>query len=188
MTAYDLPFSVEVGGKSYPIRYGWRAIIDILAACSDPDLDEYSKAEVVLSIFYQDMIPPEHLEEALQKANDFIDHGNKQEKKLQKKMMDWQQDADIIIPAINQCAGCEIRLDPSIHWWTVLGWFMAIEKGVFSSVLYIRDKLAKCETLSKPEKEFYLANRRIVDLINPDTPEETEAKNELLAWMEGDKY
>jgi hypothetical protein len=92
MTAYDLPFSVEVGGKSYPIRYGWRAVVDILAACSDPDLDEYSKAEVILTIFYEEPIPPEHLEEALQKANDFIDHGCKQEKQFQKKMMDWQQD------------------------------------------------------------------------------------------------
>ena len=188
MTAYDLPFSVEVGGKSYPIRYGWRAIVDILEACSDPDLDEYSKAEVILTIFYQEPIPPEHWEEAVQKANDFIDHGYKQEKPFQKKMMDWQQDADIIIPAINQCAGCEIRLKPDIHWWTVLGWFMAIEKGVFSSVLYIRDKLAKGETLTKTEKEYYLANRSMIDLINADTPEEMGAKADLLAWMEGDKY
>lgn len=184
MTAYDLPFSVEVGGKSYPIRYGWRAIVDILAACSDPDLDDYSKAEVILTIFYQEPIPPEHVEEALQKANDFIDHGCKQEKQFQKKMMDWQQDADIIIPAINQCAGREIRLDPDIHWWTVLGWFMAIEKGVFSSVLYIRDKLAKGETLSKTEKEFYQANRRMVDLANAETAEEKAAKAAIYSQFE----
>ena len=188
MTAYDLPVSVEIDGKPYAIRYGWRAIIDILAACSDPELDDYSKAEVLLSIFYPERIPPEHWGEALQKANDFIDHGYKQEKTHQKKMMDWQQDAGIIIPAINQCAGCEIRLQPDIHWWTVLGWFMAIEKGVFSSVLYIRDKLAKGETLTKTEKEYYLANRSMIDLINADTPEEMGAKADLLAWMEGDKY
>jgi hypothetical protein len=43
MDRWTLPKTLEVGGKSYPIRYQYSAVLDILAAYEDPDLDDDEK-------------------------------------------------------------------------------------------------------------------------------------------------
>ena len=49
--------------------------------------------------------------------------------------MDWDQDAPLIVPAINKVLGGEVRAMPYLHWWTFVGAYMEIGEGVFSSVL-----------------------------------------------------
>lgn len=49
---YSLPTSVEVNGTEYTIQSDYRAVLDILTALSDGDLDEQDKAEAALTIFY----------------------------------------------------------------------------------------------------------------------------------------
>ena len=63
MNAYDLPSSLTVGGRVYPIRSGWRAIMDIFAALNDPELDDDGKMIALLTILYpdHDSIPPEDI-------------------------------------------------------------------------------------------------------------------------------
>lgn len=185
MTAYDLPVSVRIGGKEYPIRYQWRAILDILDACADPELDDQHRAMAMLQIFYPDWedIPTEYLNEACKMACEFIDCGQRDDGKPKPKTIDWQQDAALIIPEVNKVAGREIRLDPSIHWWTFFGWFMGIGEGVFANVLHIRQKKAKHKKLEKWEQDFYNANRGIVDLRSRETEEEREAKDNILKWL-----
>lgn len=77
----------------------------------------------------------------MQKAADFIDGGMEDtRKKPQKKVIDWQRDAAMIMPAVNKVAGRELRAEKYMHWWTFLGYFMEIEDGLFSQVLSIRQK------------------------------------------------
>lgn len=40
MRAYELPTSLNINGVAYTIRTDFRAIIDILIAMNDPDLDQ----------------------------------------------------------------------------------------------------------------------------------------------------
>ena len=77
MTAYELPTSLNISGVDFSIRTDFRAIIDILIAMSDPELDEQAKAVVMLQILFEDWqnIPSECLDEACQKASEFIDCG-----------------------------------------------------------------------------------------------------------------
>lgn len=82
------------------------------------------------------------------------------------KVMDWEQDEPILFPAINQVAGCEVRSVPYIHWWTFVGYFMEIREGIFSTVLGIRQKMAKGKHLEKWEREFRRNNKRSVTLRN----------------------
>lgn len=49
---YDLPKSVEVGGCVYEIRSDYRAVLDICAALSDPELSDDERGLVTLTIFY----------------------------------------------------------------------------------------------------------------------------------------
>lgn len=187
MNVYDLPTTALIGGKSYRIRYQWRAVLDILAAQNDPELDKRWKVMVLLQIFYPDLqeIPPEHIEDAYKFAIDFIDCGQQDDGKPRPKLIDWQQDAGIIIPAINKVAGAEIRASPDIHWWTFWGFFMEIGESVLSSVVAIRAKRAKGKRLDKAEREYYRENKQLIDFaVQKRSEEETAALRELFGLPE----
>ena len=185
MITYDLPTSLTIGEVAYGIRYNWRAVLDILVACADPELDDAGKAECMIRILYPDWeeIPEHLLAEACEKACEFIDCGQKDDGKPKPKMIDWEQDASIIVPEINKVAGREIRLDPNIHWWTFFGWFMGIGDGLLASVLHIRQKKAKHKKLEKWEQEFYNANKALIDMKAPETEEIRKEKDNILKYL-----
>ena len=186
MSAYDLPTSLTVGGVGYKIRYNWRCVLDILMACQDPELDESAKAFVMLHNLYPEWykIPAEHLNEACKKACEFIDCGQSSNQDVARtKLIDWEQDAALIIPEINKIAGHEIRFEPDVHWWTFYGWFLNIGDGLFASVLNIRQKKNKHKKLEKHEEEFYKVNRAIVDLKTPDSAELRAEKDNILKYL-----
>lgn len=173
--SWQLPASLEIGGAFYHIRTDFRAVLDILMAFNDPDLPDYAKQQVMIEIIYEEWktIPYECLEEAVKQACWFIDCGNEIDDKKRPKMVDWEQDSDIIVPAINKVAGIgDIRSLPFLHWWTFMGYFMEIGEGVFSSVLNIRYKKTHGKKLEKWEKDFYRENRKIIDFKHRISEEE----------------
>ena len=182
MSAYELPTSLVVGGVGYSIRTDFRAILDILIALNDNELDENDKAYVMLKIMYEkcEEIPPEHIEEALQKASEFIDCGHCDDGKKHPKTVDWEQDANIIIPAVNKVAHTEIRAVPYMHWWTFMSYYMEIGESLFSSVINIRLKKSKGKKLEKWEQEFYKENKSIIDFEQKEQRSDEE-KAELRA-------
>jgi hypothetical protein len=127
----------------------------------------------MLKILYidYDSIPEDALTEAAQKAVEFIDHGTGEEDSKRPRLMDWEQDADIIVPAINKVAGVgDVRALGHLHWWTFLGYYMEIGDGLFSQVLNIRYKRAHHKKLEKWEREFERENIKLIRL----TPAKTE--------------
>lgn len=185
MDRWSLPKALNVGGKDYPIRYQFGAVLDVLSAYGDPDLDDDEKVEVLLTILYPDFqeIPQENFLEAVQKACEFIDCGQKDDGKTKPRLVDWEQDADIIIPAINNVAGMEVRANPELHWWTFWGFFMSIGDSLFSSVLHIRSKKANRKKLEKREEEFYRENRYLIDMKTPETEKIKAEKESILKWL-----
>ena len=185
MNAFDLPTSLTIGGVGHPIRYGWRNILNIFSAMNDPNMDAEMKSEVILESFYPNWIhiPYEHIPEALEKACEFMDCGYEKDDVKRPRLVDWEQDAAVIIPAVNAVANREIRLDPNIHWWTFHGWYMAIEGGLFSTVLRIRQKQAKGKKLDKCEEEFFSENKRLVELQRPQTAEEKAMQDYFDKWL-----
>jgi hypothetical protein len=185
MNCWTLPKTLTIGGKDYPIRYQFGAILDILAAYGDEDLDNEDKTEVMLTIFYPDFqeIPREDLPEAIEKACEFIDCGQSDEGKPKPRLMDWEKDASIIIPAINNVAGMEIRANPDLHWWTFWGYFMSIGDSLFSSVLHIRRKKKSGKKLEKWEQEFYQENQHLIDMRTHETEEIKAEKANILKYL-----
>lgn len=183
MTAYELPTSLNISGVDFSIRTDFRAIIDILIAQNDPNLNEYGKVEVMLKILYENWqdIPPEHLEEACKKACEFIDCGQADDNpnKPKPRLMDWEQDASMIIPAVNKVARQEVRTVPYMHWWTFFGYFMESGECLFNTVVGIRSKKAKGEKLEKWEKKFYQENKNIIDIKTRLSEEEQAYKDKL---------
>lgn len=187
MTAYELPTSLSISGVDFSIRTDFRVIIDILVAMNDPELDEYGKMEVMLKVLYEDWqsIPEDCLEEALKKASEFIDCGQRESNpnKPKPRLIDWEQDGDMIVPAVNKVARTEVRAASYMHWWTFFSYFMEVGESLFSTVLGIRSKKAHGERLDKWEKKFYHDNKDIIDIKTRLSDEEQaykDALNEML--------
>lgn len=181
-SAWEFPTSLNVGGIDYEIRTDYRAVLDLLAALNDPELKEadpqdtaYMQSRVIMEIMYPDCdnIPAEHWTEAIEKVCEFIDMGITDERK-RPKTMDWEQDAPIIIPAINKVLNCEIRAQKHIHWWTFMGAYMEIGESLFSNVVHIRQKKAKGKKLEKWEQEFYSENKSLIDFKQKSSRSEEE--------------
>lgn len=185
MNAYAMPTSLEIGGVGYKIRTDFRAILDILIAMMDPELDKQAKSIVLIQILYEkwEEIPTEFLEEAIEKGCNFIDCGQKDDGRPKPQMIDWEQDASIIIPAINKTAHTEVRSVPYMHWWTFFSYFMEIGESLFANVLSIRQKKIKGQKLEKWEMEFYKENRSIIDLKKKISQEEQEEKDKIMKWL-----
>lgn len=176
MSAWNLPTTLCVGGEEWKIRTDFHAILDILKYFNDPDYEPDEKWEVCLTILYEDYdnMPYALKEEAAKKAIDFIDMGIKDDGRKRPCLMDWEQDAPVLIPAINRVLGKEVRTPEYLHWWTFLGAYMEIGESLFSEVLNIRQKKSKGKKLEKYEQEFYRENRGLIDLQKKYTEEEKE--------------
>lgn len=178
---FGLPKSLMVNGRDEPIRWEFTAVLDAISAISDPELDEKEKVYTFLYIIYENFedFESEDYKPAFEAACDFINNGAEEEQRTPVKMVDYEQDYRIMIPAINRVAGKEIRECDDIHWWTFLGWFMEIGECTYSTVLNIRRKKSEGKKLEKWEQEFYDKNKRMVD-IRPKLTEEEKAAEEWL--------
>ena len=186
MNAYDLPTSLRIGEVDFPINAGWRNMIDIFMEIRNPQHNQSTKTAIMLCKLFPNWkdIPSELIPEAIEKARDFMDCGIKNEERKKPRSVDWEQDAPLIIPAVNKVyGGTDIRLHPDIHWWTFFGWYMSITDSLFSTVLHIRQKKIKGKKLEKWEEEFYRENRKMVDFTEPETDEIRIEKENLLKWL-----
>ena len=189
-SAWEFPTSLNIGGIDYEIRTDYRAVLDLLTALADPDLTDddpqmtaYMQSRVILEIMFPDCdnIPAEHIQEALEKVSEFIDMGISDDRK-KPKTMDWEQDAPILIPAINKVLNTEIRAVQYMHWWTFLGAYMEIGESLFSNIIHIRQKKAKGKKLEKWEQDFYKENKSLIDFKQKDQ-RSSEEKEELRDYF-----
>ena len=105
---------------------------------------------------------------------EFFNAGQKDNgRSLGYKVIDWEQDAPMICSAVNKVAGKEIRAEEYIHWWTFMGYYMAIGESALSTVVGIRHKILKGKKLEKYEQEFKRENSQYF-VWNSKTTEEVE--------------
>ena len=173
---YELPTTVEVNGVPRDIRSDFRAALDICVALNDTSISDEERGYTVLSIFYPDleMIPQEDWQEAVKKLFWFIRGGEEEQQTKGPTLVSWDQDFQIICPAVNRIMGHDIRADKDLHWWTFLAAYMEIGECMFSQVVSIRSKMASGKKLDKTDKEFYRKNRNIIDIKKPLTDAEMD--------------
>lgn len=180
MTPWTLPRSAVIGGEQYPIHADFRDILEIIGYLEDVSRPEFLRWQVALALFY-DRQPPAR--EGMEYLCSFL-RGGEQESAPGPKLLDWQQDAGVIVSEVNRVAGQEIRALPFVHWWTFLGWFHAIGQGQLSALVGVRDKLRRGQKLEAWEQEFYRENRSRIVLKKRRTPEETEEMARLERLLE----
>lgn len=183
MSPWTLPKTAVFGGKSYDLHTDFREILDIFRYFSDPDLPDCFKWQIALALFYEQKIPAQQEQAAMEYLTLFLSGGRQAQTDGGAKLLDWEQDAPLIIADVNKVSGLEIRAAPYIHWWTFLSWFHAIGEGRLSTVVAIREKLLRGEKLESWEKRFYGENRRIVDLPKAYTRQEREEQARLLQLL-----
>lgn len=182
MNHWTLPRSVCFGKKEYTFCTDFRDILEIIGYLSDTTKQEYIRWKVAVGLFYDDEIPAEHQEASMQYLSDFISYGA--EASIPgPKMIDWQQDANLIVSDINKVAGKEIRALDYLHWWTFLSYFYGIGEGQLSTVVSIRKKKATGKKLEKWEQEFYRTNKSTVDFKSMESEEERAEKDNMMKWL-----
>lgn len=184
MNPWALPRTANIGGTVYPINADFRDVLEITGYLTDESRPEFLRWQIALALFYDGEIPLAHQNEAMEYLAGFISYGE-QDSKPGPKLLDWEQDAQIIVGDVNKVAGQEIRALPYLHWWTFLSYFYGIGEGQLSTVVSIRDKLRRGKKLEKWEQEYYRENKSRVDMKKRYTPEEL-AEQERLKRLLGE--
>jgi len=181
---YELPTSVVVGDKQYPIRNNgdYRMVLDCFTILEDIELNQKERIIATLIIFYDgfedisDIDAFSDVTEAVDAMYRFFNCGQPEDVNSapKPKLIDWEQDSTIICSAINNVARTEVRALPYLHWWTFMGYYMAVNEGFFSTIVGIRHKLATGKKLEKYEQEFRRDNMKYF-IWNSRTIQQNEA-------------
>jgi len=175
---FSLPDTVTVSGIEYPVRTDFRTILEIFVMLDDPDLTDADKTEALLRIFYVNR--PTDVETALQAFTEFVEprQAVKSPASQKSRLIDWQQDFDLMVAPINHILGFECRSADYLHWHTFLAAYLEIPpESVFARVLRIREKLRTGKKLEKYERSWYSKNRDLVHL----KPKFSKAEEAILS-------
>ena len=194
---YELPVSVTVNDTEYKIRNAgdFRMVLDCFSALNDIEMGEDFRILASLIIFYEDFdevedferLSTDELEQLASEMMLFFNCGQPEDDKAETlKLIDWDGDSVMIMAAINNVAGKEIRTESYVHWWTFVGYYMSIGESVLSTVVSIRDKIVKGKKLDKWEKEFKAEHSKYFEW-NRKSTEERELDNLVNELWNSDK-
>lgn len=157
-----LPTSLNAGGRTYEINTDFRDILCVIAAFNDAELEDREKVYICLKRIYKEFeaMPAEAYADAYAAAVRFIECEQPQENKRSPRVVSWEKDEQLIFPAINKVAGCEVRRLDYLHWYTFMGFFQGISsEDTYGYILMLRQKKARGKKFEKHEQEFWNNNR-----------------------------
>lgn len=184
---YELPTKIMIQDKVYSIREqgDFRMVLDCFKALEDPELSNEERVYASLIIFFEDfecledLISDSNLNEVYEKMVRFFNCGQDNVgASVNRKIIDWEKDSPMICSAVNKVAGTEIRALPYLHWWTFMGYYMAVGQSALSTVVGIRSKMARGKKLEDYERKFKQENPQYFNL-DMRTVEEKRFEEEL---------
>lgn len=163
---YNLPTTIEIEGHSFPIAENgdFRMVLECFSCLEDQELSEQERCLAALMIFYgmkdlNEINRLPDLEQATKEMYKFFEADIPEAKKGQDyRLIDWDKDAAMICSAVNKVANKEVRSEEYLHWWTFMGYYMAIGESSLSTVVGIRSKIVKGKKMEKWEREFRAEN------------------------------
>lgn len=188
---FEIPISVKVGEQSYDIRRkgDFRMVLDCFSALNDLELEKAERLIAALIIFYEcfndveDVLncDEELLGTLVKEMYKFFNCGNDSDigNKVKHNLIDWEQDQQLICSAVNNVAKKEVRLEEYLHWWTFMGYYLAIGESPLSTIVSIRHKIVEGKKLEKYEREFREENPQYFDW-NSKSLEEQEANQTIM--------
>ena len=168
-------------------------VLDCFKALNDKELNEQERIIACMIMFYknfstvEDVLRQSEILRPLQQEMFlFFDCGEKDLKSNTDniKVLDWDRDSNLIVSAVNNVAGKEIRSLEYLHWWTFVSYYTAISESLLTEVIKLRYKKAKGEKLEKYEKKFIQSNPQYFN-IDMRSEEQKEA-DEYVRRLWGD--
>lgn len=192
---FEIPTYIQVGEQSFNIRNkgDFRMVLDCFSALNDVELDKEERLIACLMIFYEDfdevedVLNCDELEALVKEMYKFFNCGNANGvgNKTNHNLVDWEQDQQLICSAVNNVAKKEIRLEEYLHWWTFMGYYLAIGESPLSTIVSIRHKIAEGKKLEKYEQEFRRENPQYF-IWKSQSLEEKEAQQAIMdMWNSG---
>lgn len=160
---YEIPTSINIDGRIFQIRNNgdYRVILDCFKALEDEELEASERLLASLLIFYEDFNSIEDvyniddISKLVSEMFKFFNCGSESVgTKVNHSIIDWEQDSQLVCSAINKVANMEIRSERYIHWWTFMGYYIAIGDSPLSTILGIRNKMLSNKKLEKYEQQF----------------------------------
>ena len=172
---YSLQTSVSIDQASFKItnKGDFRMVLDCFKALNDRELNQTERIYAALMIFYEDINSlkditsyADILEQLVIEMTKFFNGGEEDRSTNRKtyKLIDWDKDSNLICSAVNNVAKQEVRALEYLHWWTFLGYYMAIGESSLATIVGIRAKIAKGEKLENYEKKFRTENPEYFDM------------------------
>lgn len=165
-------------------------VLDCFAALEDVELGKQERILTCLIIFYDELRTVEDLarvfgtdlQEPVKQMFNFFNCGQESiGAHTSHKLVNWEQDAPLIASAINNIAGKEIRLEPYLHWWTFMSYYLAIGECPLATIVGIRNKIKTGKKLEKYERDFKKENPHYF-IWDSQSVEQKEAE-ELIRQM-----
>ena len=187
---FEIPTSLKAGEAELNIRNkgDYRMVIDCFAALNDVELTKEERVYCALIIFYEnfntleDLMHFSFLNEAVKQMYWFFNCGDDKGVGANKhrKLIDWEGDSQLIASAINKIANTEIRAVPYIHWWTFMGYYLAIGESPLATIVGIRSKIMEGKKLEKYEQKFKTDNPQYF-IWDSKSIEDKEAEEAIMS-------
>lgn len=192
---FEIPTSIHIADTKLKIRENgdYRMVLDCFSALNDIELTKEERVYCCLIIFYEefnditDLMKFPWLNEAVRKMYWFFNCGDDKGigASKHKKLIDWEGDSQLIASAVNNVANTEVRLAEYIHWWTFMGYYLAIGESPLATIVGIRSKIVEGKKLEKHENKFRNDNPQYF-LWDNKSIEEKEAENAVMSlWNSG---
>ena len=182
MNAWNLPVSADIGGVKYQINADFRDVLEIISILNDENRPNFLRWQIALGLFYNGEIPKRFQTQAMEYMSEFISYGS-DDKKSAPKLIDWDQDAQMIISDVNKVAGTEVRDVKFMHWWTFLAFFSGVGDGQLATVVSIRKKRKTGKKLEKWEETYYRENKSRIDFKSRKTVADIAAMEYFNKWL-----
>lgn len=194
--SYGLPTTIRIGDKDHNIRNkgDYRMVLDCFKALNDIEMSKDYRIATAIVIFYEDCnsiddiysVFGQNYATAVEKMFDFFNTNQPNVGvRCHFKLIDWDNDSQMICAAVNSVAHTEVRSLEYAHWFTFMGWFMSVSESVLATVVEIRNKIMTGQKMEKYEQKFRKENPHYF-MWNSKTPEQIEEENEIMAlWNAG---
>lgn len=191
---FEIPTTINLPNGEFDIRCrgDYRMVLDCFEILNDSELTKQERLLSCLIVFYDNMSDIDslnvlgNLEDATKEMFRFFNCNQPEVKQTHNyRLIDWSADAQMIASGINSVANFEVRSVEYMHWWTFMGYYNAIGESTLSTVVGIRQKIAKGTKLEKYEQDFKKDNPQYFT-INLRKDEEGDAfADELRKLWEG---
>lgn len=179
-----LPETVDIGGRKYPINYGYRANMLIEMCMFSEDRSDEQKLLDSLNIFYKNSIPADR-NKAMEKLLWFFRCGKEEDRKpggagMKKHMIRaycFDTDDAMIYAAFRSQYGINLNKtkNDDLHWWEFMAMFHSLSEDLLiKRVMYYRT--ADLNGMGKNQKAFIKKMRKLYAIKSPECSLDDKAK------------